>query len=66
MLVNHHDLRHNLQRETPKVITTTFIEKCMKGTQVIPVPNGNKVEYDKIFEMDDPQCDLLSALLISI
>ena len=58
MLVNQYDLQHILQRETPKAITTTFIDKFMKGTQVIPVPNGNKVMD---ITMGNPQCDHLNT-----
>jgi len=41
-----------LQREPPKALSTTFIGKLIKGTVVIPLPNGNK---DKDITMDDPQ-----------
>ena len=41
-----------LKRETPKVLTTTFIWKRLKGTLLIAVPKGNKVRNDT---MDDPQ-----------
>ena len=37
-------MRHTLKRETPKAFTTTLFWKQNKGTQVIPVPNGNKVK----------------------
>ena len=39
--------RHGWYREHPKDFTTTLYWKLYKGTQVIPVPNGNKVKYDK-------------------
>jgi hypothetical protein len=46
------NLRHILQRESPKALSTTFIRKLIKGTVVIPLPNGNK---DKDITMDNPQ-----------
>jgi len=37
---------------TPKALSTTFIGKLVKGTVVIPLPNGNK---GKDGTMDNPQ-----------
>jgi len=41
-----------LKREHPKALSTTFIWKRIKGTVVIPLPNGNK---DKDATMGNPQ-----------
>jgi hypothetical protein len=41
-------VQHTLKRETPKAFTTTLFWKRNKGTQVIPVPNGNKVKDEDL------------------
>lgn len=45
-------MRHTLQRESPKALSTTFIGKLIKGTVVILLPNGNK---DRDDTMGNPQ-----------
>jgi len=37
-------MQHTLKRESSKAFTTTLFRKLNKGTQVTPVPNGNKVK----------------------
>jgi len=48
LVLDLNQVRHTLKRETPKAFTTTLFWKQNKGTQVIPVPNGNKVKDEDL------------------
>mgnify|MGYP001160270915 FL=1 len=48
LVLDLNQVQHTLKRETPKAFTTTLLWKRNKGTQVIPVPNGNKVKDEDL------------------